>query len=81
MVINNAKSRTCISKLCSDNTPLTGRRLDRNIQLKKLLSGEDPIGHKHYQKSSFWKTKIYSIRAVNLVDAKRFSCLYKNEES
>ena len=32
-------------------------------------------------KSSFGKQKIYSIRAVNLVDAKRFSCLYKNEES
>ena len=27
------------------------------------------------------KQKIYSISEVNLIDAKRFGCLYKNEES
>lgn len=32
-------------------------------------------------RNSFSKTKIYSITAVNLVHAKRLSCLYKNEES
>jgi len=57
MVINNAKSRTCISKLCSDNTPLTGRRLDRNIQLK-TLSGEDPIGQT-LSKKFFLENKKY----------------------